>query len=163
MGARVIAAASTDEKLEFAREVGADETINYSRTPLRDTLKELTGDAGVDVVYDPVGGDLAEQALRALAWHGRYLVIGFASGTIPRFPANIALLKEASIIGVWWGTWSAKNPNLQMQNVRELGELIQHGKIRPRVTESYALEDYVDAFRAITARRAKGKVVLRLR
>ena len=163
LGARVIAAASSDEKLEFARQVGADETINYSDQPLKESARELTGGAGVDVVYDPVGGELAEQALRALAWHGRYLVVGFACGTIPKFPANIALLKEAKIVGVWWGTWAAKNPSLQMQNVRELADLIQHGKLRPRVTGSYALEDYVDAFRAITERRARGKVVLRFR
>ena len=102
MGARVIAAASNEEKLEFAKSAGADELINYSEVPLNETVKELTGGDGADVVYDPVGGDMAQQALRATAWHGRYLVIGFACGDIPNFPANIALLKEASIIGVWW-------------------------------------------------------------
>ena len=120
MGARVIAAASTDAKLEFARSAGADDTINYSTMPLKETVKELTDGKGVDVVYDPVGGELAEQAFRATAWHGRYLVIGFASGDIPKFPANIALLKEASIIGVWWGTWAMKNPKLQLQNMMEM-------------------------------------------
>lgn len=163
MGARVIAAASSDAKLRFARDAGADETVNYSNVPLKETVKELTGGDGVDVVVDPVGGELAEQALRATGWHGRYLVIGFASGDIPKFPLNIALLKEASIIGVWWGTWAAKNPQQQVQNMLELGELIAAGKIRPRVTESYALDDYVDAFKAITERRALGKVVLRMR
>ena len=108
-GARVIAAASSDDKLAFAREAGADELINYSEMPLKETVKELTQGKGVDVVYDPVGGKLADEALRATAWHGRYLVIGFACGDIPKFPANILLLKEASIIGVWWGTWAAKN------------------------------------------------------
>jgi len=163
MGARVIAAASSEDKLNFAREAGADELINYSTISLKDTVKELTDGNGVDVVYDPVGGELADQAFRATAWHGRYLVVGFASGEIPKFPANIALLKEASIIGVWWGTWAAKNPRVQMQNVMELAALIQQGALKPRVTESYALDDYVDAFRAITERRARGKVILRIR
>ncbi len=162
MGARVIAAASTDEKLEFAASAGADATINYSEVPLKETVRELTGGAGVDVVYDPVGGELAEQAYRALAWHGRHLVIGFACGDIPKFAANIALLKEASIIGVWWGTWAAKNPKLQVQNMTELAALITDGTLTPRVTESYALDDYRDAFRAITERRALGKVTLRI-
>ncbi|MGB5489956.1 MAG: NADPH:quinone oxidoreductase family protein [Woeseiaceae bacterium] len=162
MGARVIAAASSDKKLEFAVSAGADETINYSNEPLKERVKELTDGNGADVVYDPVGGDLAEQAFRATAWHGRYLVIGFASGDIPNFAANIALLKEASIIGVWWGTWASKNPKLQIQNMMELGKLVAEGVLTPRVTESYALEDYVNAFEAITERRALGKVILRM-
>ena len=162
MGARVIAAASSKEKLDFAVSAGADETINYSEVPLKETVKGLTGGKGADVVYDPVGGELAEQAFRATAWHGRYLVIGFACGDIPSFPANIALLKEASITGVWWGTWAAKNPKLQIQNLQAMAQLIAEGKLTPRVTESYALEDYVDAFKAITERRARGKVILRM-
>lgn len=162
MGARVIAAASSDEKLEFAREAGADDLINYSEVPLKETVKELTAGKGADVVYDPVGGELAQQALRATAWHGRYLVIGFACGDIPSFPANIALLKEASIIGVWWGTWAAKNPQLQIKNMMEMAQLVKEGILNPRVTESYALDDYVDAFKAITERRARGKVILRV-
>jgi len=162
MGARVIAAASSKEKLDFAVSAGADETINYSEGPLKETVKELTDGNGADVVYDPVGGELADQAFRATAWHGRYLVIGFACGDIPSFPANIALLKEASIIGVWWGTWAAKNPQLQMQNVMEMAKLIADGILTPRVTESYALDDYSDAFKAITERRARGKVILRM-
>lgn len=163
MGARVIAAASTDEKLAFAKEAGADELINYTDQPLKDTVKSLTDGNGVDVVYDPVGGDLAEQAYRALAWHGRYLVIGFAAGDIPSFPLNIALLKEASVIGVWWGTWAQKNPKLQVQNVIEMAGMIKRGTLKPRVTESYALDDFKQAFAAITGRRALGKVVLRMR
>lgn len=162
LGAKVIAAASSDEKLAFAREAGADETINYSKVSLRDAVRELTGDKGVDVVYDPVGGELAQQALRSLGWHGRYLVVGFAAGDIPAFPANIALLKEASIIGVWWGTWAAKNPQGQLQNIQEMMSLIAAGKLRPRVTEAYSLDDYVKAFAAITERRARGKVILRM-
>lgn len=163
MGARVIAAASNDEKLEFTVSAGADETINYSKLPLKETVKELTDGKGADVVYDPVGGELADQAFRATGWHGRYLVIGFASGDIPKFAANIALLKEASIIGVWWGTWARKNPQLQIQNLQELTQLIADGKLTPRVTESYTLDDFKDAFKAITERRARGKVILRMR
>ncbi|MDH3336415.1 MAG: NADPH:quinone oxidoreductase family protein [Gammaproteobacteria bacterium] len=162
MGARVIAAASSEEKLEFAKSAGADELINYSKVPLKETVKELTSGNGADVVYDPVGGELADQAFRATAWHGRYLVIGFASGDIPRFPANIALLKEASIIGVWWGTWATKDPQLQIRNMLEVAQLVKEGVLIPRVTESYSLDDYIDAFKAITERRARGKVTLRM-
>lgn len=162
MGARVIAAASNDRKLAFASEAGADATINYSNVSLREAMKELTGGNGADVVYDPVGGDLALEAYRSLAWHGRYLVVGFACGDIPAFPANIALLKEASIIGVWWGTWAAKNPRAEMQNLQELAALIADGKVRPRVTEAYALDDFRAAFASITGRRARGKVILKM-
>lgn len=162
MGATVIAAASSQEKLDFARSAGADQTINYSEAPLKEAVKELTEGNGVDVVYDPVGGDLAEQAFRATAWHGRYLVIGFASGDIPQFPANIALLKEASVIGVWWGTWAAKNPKRQIQNMLELAEMVRKGELEPRVTESHVLDDFRKAFLAITERRALGKVILRM-
>ena len=158
--ARVIAAASTDEKLDFACSAGADETINYSNVSLNKAVKELTEGKGVDVVYDPVGGDLAQEALRATAWHGRYLVIGFACGDIPKFPANIVLLKEASIQGVWYGTWAARNPKIHTQNIKELTQLIIDGKLQPRVTEQYSLEDYIKAFSAIIERRAQGKVVL---
>ena len=162
MGARVIAAASSDEKLEFARAAGADETINYSTDSLRDQCKALTGGKGVDVVYDPVGGKLAQQALRALAWHGRYLVIGFACGDIPDFPANIALLKEASIIGVWWGTWAARHPADSAQNMQELAVMLAKGELSPRVTESYPLEQFAAAFDLLSNRKAKGKVILNL-
>lgn len=163
MGARVIAAASSDEKLAFARDAGADDLINYTTQPLKETVKALTDGNGADVVYDPVGGELAGEAFRATAWHGRYLVIGFASGDIPQFPLNIALLKEASIVGVWWGTWAMKNPKLQIKNMQELIAMIQAGKLTPRVTESYALDEFSDAFRAITERRARGKVILRIK
>ena len=159
-GAKVIAAASSDEKLEFARRAGAYEFINYSQVSLRDAVKELTGGKGVDVVFDPVGGELAQQALRSLAWHGRYLVIGFACGDIPQFPANIALLKEASITGVWWGTWAKKHPADAQLNMMELAAMIQDERLKPRVTETYPLKQYETAFAAITKRRAKGKVVL---
>jgi len=163
MGARVIAAASTDEKLEFTRSVGADETINYTDQSLNDAVKELTDGAGADVVYDPVGGEIAQLALRATAWHGRYLVVGFASGEIPKFPANLVLLKEASIVGVWYGTWSARNPQLQLQNIRDMESMIADGKLNPRVTETFALDDFKDAFLAISERRVMGKIVFTMR
>lgn len=162
MGARVIAAASNDRKLEFAKSAGADELINYSTTSLKDAVKQLTGGDGADVVYDPVGGDLSQEAFRATAWHGRYLVVGFASGDIPAFPANIALLKEASIVGVWFGTWAAKEPAEHVQNMQQLAQMLAAGKIAPRVTERYPLADYEKAFAAITERRALGKVVLQI-
>jgi NADPH2:quinone reductase len=162
MGAKVIAAASSDEKLDFATAAGADEVINYAKVSLKETVKEMTGGAGADVVYDPVGGELAQQAFRATARHGRYLVIGFASGEIPSFPANIVLLKEASIIGVWWGPWASRNPREQMTNMRELSQLIADGAIEPRIDTPYPIDDFVAAFRAITERRAMGKVILRL-
>lgn len=162
MGARVIAAASSDEKLAFARSAGADETINYSEETLNDRCKALTQGKGVDVVYDPVGGELAQQALRALAWHGRYLVIGFASGDIPDFPANIALLKEASIVGIWWGTWLLNHPREAAQNMQELFGMVADDILKPRVTESWPLENYAQAFDSITNRSARGKVILNL-
>jgi NADPH2:quinone reductase len=162
MGARVIAAASSDEKLDFARSAGADETINYSEESLKERCKALTNGKGVDVVYDPVGGELAQQALRALAWHGRYLVIGFASGDIPKFPANIALLKEASIIGVWWGTWCQHNPDGSAQNMAELATMVAAGQLTPRVTESYFLDQYAEAFASLENRKAQGKVILKM-
>ena len=162
MGARVIAAASDDDKLEFAKSVGADDLINYTDATLNDAVKEITDGAGADVIYDPVGGELAQQALRATAWHGRYLVIGFASGEIPQFPANLPLLKEASIVGVWWGTWSAKNPQAQMKNVQEMALMIAAGRLKPKVTAEYRLEQFKDAFRSISERKVKGKIVFTL-
>lgn len=160
MGAKVIAAASTEEKLAFAETIGADETINYTESSLRDRVKDLTNGQGVDVVYDPVGGDLTEAALRSMAWQGRYLVVGFASGDIPKLAANILLLKEASVMGVWWGTWAAKNPSLHIQNIKEMEHLIGSGKLSPRITEQFSIKDYKSAFKVITERRAKGKVIL---
>jgi len=160
MGADVIAAASSDEKLAFAEDAGADETINYSTQGLKDTVKTLTAGRGVDVIYDPVGGDLAEQALRACAWQGRYMVVGFASGDIPRLPLNLTLLKEASIVGVWYGTWAEKHPGEFMQNIQELEQMVNAGQLRPRFSEAFALDNFADAFRVITERRVLGKVVL---
>ena len=160
LGATVIAAASSEEKLEFARQCGAEHLINYSDTSLRDAIREITGKKGVDIVYDPVGGELAVQALRSLGWHGRHLVVGFASGDIPSFPANLALLKEAQIIGVWWGTWSHRNPDRALSNLEELSGMLARGELKPRVTASYSLEDFEAAFDDIAQRRAMGKIVL---
>ena len=160
MGATVIAAASTEEKLDFACEAGADLRINYSTESLKDKVKELTGGKGVDVVYDPVGGEFSEQAFRAIAWDGRFLVIGFASGPIPAMPLNLALLKGASLIGVFWGSWAASAPMESRKNFDELIEMIDSGKFSPLVTEVYSLDDYRAAFASISERRAKGKVIL---
>lgn len=160
LGARVIAAASSADKLAFARAAGADELIDYSDAPLRDAIKALTDGKGVDVIYDPVGGELAELAMRSLAWQGRHLVIGFATGVFPSFAANIALLKEAQIIGVYWGAWARREPELQAENLAEMAQLIKDGRLSPEVTEKHSLDNFADAFDAITQRRAMGKVVL---
>jgi NADPH2:quinone reductase len=160
MGATVIAAASTEEKLDFACEAGADLRINYSTENLKDKVKELTGGKGVDVIYDPVGGDFSEQAFRAIAWDGRFLVIGFASGPIPAIPLNLMLLKGASVVGVFWGAWAARFPLESRNNFDELIAMIDGGQFSPLVTEVYPLADYKDAFASISERRAKGKVIL---
>lgn len=160
MGAKVIAAASSEEKLDFATEAGADMRINYSNEPLKDKIKELTGGKGADVIYDPVGGDLSEQAFRGIAWDGRFLVIGFASGPIPAIPLNLALLKGASMMGVFWGSWMARQPQEAMQNFKELIDMIDAGQFSPLVTEVYDLDDYQAALASISERRAKGKVIL---
>jgi NADPH2:quinone reductase len=160
MGARVIAAASSDEKLELCKKLGADELINYSETSLKDAVKELTGGRGVDVVYDPVGGDYAEPAVRSMAWNGRYLVIGFASGPIPAIPLNLALLKGCSLVGVFWGRFTGEEPERNLQNIRELTELFESGRISPLVTEVYPLEQYQDAYNCMIERRARGKVIM---
>jgi len=162
MGARVIAAASTEEKLEFARSAGADATVNYTETSLRNEVKRITGNLGVDVVYDPVGGELAQQALKSLAWNGRYLVVGFTSGEIPAFPANLTLLKAASIVGVYWGDWAARNPGTQQQNLQEMAQMIDDGVLQPRITSSFALDEYKEAFRTIAERRVLGKIVFNM-
>jgi len=160
LGARVIAAASTAQKLDTATDAGADERIDYSTTALKEAVRALTGGRGVDVVYDPVGGDLAEAALRATATGGRFLVIGFASGAIPKIPLNLALLKEASIIGVFYGAWAKRCPQAAQDNLRALLAMIAAGDIRPLIGGQFALADYAAAFASITERRVIGKVVL---
>jgi len=162
MGARVIAAASSDDKLDFARSAGADERINYTADPLKERVKELTDGRGVNVVYDPVGGDYSEQALRATAWNGRFLVVGFAAGEIPKIPLNLPLLKGAQIIGVFWGAWAQREPQESAANFLELMSMFKDGRLEPRVTEVFAFEDYASAFRCLSERRARGKVILRI-
>jgi len=160
MGAVVIAAASSDAKLALARRLGADHVVNYSTEDLRERLKAITGGKGVDVVYDPVGGALAEPALRSMAWGGRYLVIGFAGGDIPRIPLNLPLLKGCSIVGVFWGSFAAREREVQRRNVVELWNMFEAGQLVPVVGETHPLDDFAGAFESLAARRAQGKVVL---
>ncbi len=160
MGARVIAAASTDEKLAVCKEHGADEVINYSTEDLKERLKALTKGNGVDVVYDPVGGNYSEVALRNMAWEGRYLVIGFAAGDIPRIPLNLPLLKGCSIVGVFWGTFTARAGKRNQQNLQELLSWFQAGKIKPLISATYHLNDAAHALNDMMQRKVKGKVVL---
>lgn len=160
MGAKVIAAASSDEKLAFARENGADETVNYTTEDLKAKVKELTGGKGVDVVYDPVGGDFSEAALRASGWDARYLVVGFAAGPIPKIPLNLALLNSRNIMGVFWGAWVGREPKANAQNMKEIFDFFEAGKLKPQISASYALDDVQQAFEDLMERRVKGKVVL---
>jgi NADPH2:quinone reductase len=160
MGARVLAAASTPEKLAVCREHGADELIDYVQEDLKDRVKQLTGGAGVDVVYDPVGGAYSEAALRATAWNGRLLVVGFAAGDIPRIPLNLVLLKGCQIVGVFWGAFTAREPARHRANVEELMAWYQAGKIRPHVSATYPLERAAAALNDMAERRVTGKVVL---
>ncbi len=160
MGARVIAAASTDEKLELCRRYGADETINYSTEDLKTRVRELTGGEGADVVYDPVGGAYSEQALRSTAWNGRFLVIGFAAGEIPRVPLNLALLRGCSIVGVFWGSFVYREPDRHRANVAEMVEWWRQGRLRPHTSATYPLDRASDALRDLAERRAMGKVVV---
>lgn len=160
MGATVIAAASSAEKLEIAKEAGADALINYAEEDLKARVRELTANKGVDVVYDPVGGDYSEAALRATGWGGRYLVIGFAAGPIPKVPLNLALLNSRDILGVFWGAWAGRNPRENAQNMKELFDLYEAKKITPHISAAYPLEEFAQAFADIMERRVKGKVIL---
>ena len=160
MGARVIAAASTDEKLALARTYGAAETINYSTEDFRERLKELTGGKGVDVVYDPVGGDLTVPAIKSLAWYGRLLVVGFAAGQIPQIPANLLLLKSASAVGVLWGNSLRADPVHHAGNIAQLLEWLAAGRIKPEVDTVFPLDQAVEAINHVMERRAQGKVIL---
>ncbi len=160
IGARVIAAASSDEKCELCRAIGADATINYSRENLREALKALTDGNGPDVVYDPVGGDLAEPALRSIAWRGRYLVIGFASGTIPALPLNLPLLKGASLVGVFWGSFSRHEPQANAVMLAELVRWYGEGRIKPVIDRVMPMAELPAAFARMGSRTVKGKLVL---
>jgi NADPH2:quinone reductase len=160
MGAKVIAAASSDEKLALCREKGASETINYSTEDLKTRIKELTGGKGVDVIYDPVGGDYTEAALRGIAWKGRYLIVGFANGEIPKIPMNLPLLKGCAIMGVFWGQFSKLESSKSFQNIGQLVQWIKEGKIHQHISKQYSLAEAPDALQALLDRKMLGKGVV---
>jgi NADPH2:quinone reductase len=160
MGATVIATAGGPEKLEIARRHGADHLIDYSREDLRARLRELTGARGVDVVYDPVGGDAFDASLRAIAWEGRILVIGFAGGKVPQVPANILLVKNCDVIGFYWGSYRAKKPEQVRRSYEQLFRWYEEGRLRPHVSERLDLADAAQAIDALRTRKSTGKVVL---
>jgi len=162
MGAKVIAAASSDEKLALCKEFGADVTINYTTENLKERVKELTNGKGVDVIYDPVGGDFSEQAFRSIAWKGRHLVIGFANGQIPKIPLNLPLLKGADIVGVFWGVFAQKEPQKSLQNIHQLLTWFAKGDIKPHIDATYSLDDAPKALEDMMDRKVKGKIVIDL-
>ena len=160
LGARVIAAASTDEKLAVCKAHGADEVINYSTEDLREAIKRTTGGKGPDVIYDPVGGSYAEPAFRSIGWRGRYLVVGFANGDIPKLPWNLMLLKGASLMGVFWGDFARREPAANLAAMQQLMGWLEAGKIRPHVSAHYALADTPAALNDMAARKVTGKIVI---
>ena len=160
IGARVIAAASTDEKCALCKSIGADATINYSKENLRDAVKTLTDGKGPDVVYDPVGGDFSEPAFRSIAWRGRYLVVGFASGPIPSLPLNLTLLKGASIVGVFWGAFAKQEPKANAAMMGELANLYTQGKIKPVIDSTMPMSELKTAYLHMGSRGVKGKLVM---
>lgn len=163
MGARVIAAASSEEKLEFVKQFNPDATINYGDGELKDKVKALTNDRGADVIYDPVGGDLFDQSCRCINWNGRLLVVGFTSGRIPEYKANLALLKGSSMVGVFLGRFKKEEPEAYEKNFQELLTMYDNGQLNPVVTQSFAKEDYVAAFNVFAERRVMGKVTLQFK
>jgi NADPH:quinone reductase len=162
MGAKVIAAASSDEKLDFVNRLNPDALLNYGDGELKERVKELTGGTGADVIYDPVGGDLFDQSCRCINWNGRLLVVGFTSGRIPQYKANLALLKGSSMVGVFLGRFRKEEPAEYEKNFAELLEMYDAGKLTPIVTESFAMTDFVDAFNVFTERKVMGKVTLEI-
>jgi NADPH:quinone reductase len=160
MGATVIAATSSDEKCAWCREIGADATLNYSTQDLRETLKALTGGKGPDVIYDPVGDRYAEPAFRSIAWRGRYLVVGFAGGGIPALPWNLALLKGASIVGVFWGDFVKREPQASAAALGQLAQWYAEGKVRPVLDATLPMADIREAYARMASRRVMGKLVL---
>ncbi|MBX2799617.1 MAG: NADPH:quinone oxidoreductase family protein [Myxococcales bacterium] len=160
MGARVIACASSADKLAFCAEHGADEGIDYGTEDLKKRIRQLTGGQGADVVYDAVGGPAAEAALRATAWEGRYLVVGFAAGEIPKIPLNLVLLRSCQVVGVFWGSFVARNPERHQQLVEQLFQWVQQGRIRPHVHGTYPLEEAATALQLLVDRQVRGKVLL---
>ncbi|SEC66110.1 NADPH:quinone oxidoreductase family protein [Pseudomonas anguilliseptica] len=163
MGAKVIAAASSAEKLEVAKAAGADELINYSESNLKDEVKRLTGGQGADVIYDPVGGDLFDAAIRSIAWNGRLLVVGFASGRIPELPVNLTLLKGAAVVGVFWGSFAQRQPQDNAANFQQLFAWHAEGKLKPLVSHTFPLEQAAEAINTLGQRKAVGKVVVLMR
>ena len=161
MGARVIACASSDEKCAFAKQHGADETVNYGSGDLRAELKRLGGPGGIDVLYDPIGGSYAEPALRSMAWEGRYLVIGFAAGEIPKIPLNLVLLKGCDIVGVHWGAFVARDPEHEARNMSEIVRWCAEGKLSAHVHAVYPLSETAQALKDIAARKVMGKAILK--
>ena len=160
MGAKVIACASTDEKLALCKEYGAEEGINYSTEDLKTRIKELTDGKGADVIYDPIGDKFSEPALRAMGWEGRFLVVGFAAGEIPKIPLNLALLKGCQIVGVFWGSWAMQFPNDNMQNTMELIQWHAQGKLKPHIHAIYPLEEAQKAMEEMMQRKVRGKIVI---
>jgi NADPH2:quinone reductase len=160
MGARVIACASSDDKLAFAKKHGADDTIDYATDDLKEALRRVTGGKGADVIYDPVGGAYAEQALRSIAWQGRFLVVGFAAGEIPKIPLNLALLKGCDIVGVFWGSFVERDPAGHRANTRQILDWVVSGKLSAHVQATYPLADAATALKALAARKVMGKIVL---
>jgi NADPH2:quinone reductase len=160
MGARVIACAGGAEKLAVTKEHGADHLIDYSREDIRERVKEITNGRGANVVYDPVGGDAFDAALRSIAWEGRIVIIGFASGRIPQIPANIALVKNLSIIGFYWGSYQSRKPELLQQSFAQLFRWFEEGKLKPHVSQRFDLKEVTNALELMRQRRSTGKVVL---
>ena len=160
LGARVIACASSPDKLALAKAAGADEVFDYTQENVKDGIRRLTGGRGADVIYDPVGGEMAEQALRAIAWKGRFLVIGFASGTIPKIPLNLTLLKGCDLVGVFWGAFAEHEPEANAANNAQLLSWTAQGKIRDEADEIVPLDHAADAIARIAARQAKGKIIV---
>jgi NADPH:quinone reductase len=160
LGARVIAAASSDEKLEVCRQHGASEVINYASEDLRERIKQITDGQGVDVIFDPVGSSYSEPALRSMAWKGRFLVVGFAGGEIPRIPLNLTLLKGCSIVGVFWGAFTEREPQHNAENLAELMNWLSQGILKPHISATYPLERAADALYDMLNRKVLGKAVL---
>ena len=160
LGARVIAAASSDEKCALCKRLGADDTINYTTQNLREALKALTQGKGPDVIYDPVGGDFAEPAFRSIAWRGRYLVVGFAAGPIPSLPLNLVLLKGASVVGVFWGDFARREPAANATMMAELARWYAAGKVKPVIDRSMAMADLKAAYAHMGSRGVMGKLVM---
>ena len=160
LGAKVIAAASSDEKLAFCKENGADFTVNYAKEDLKERVKALTDGAGANVVFDPVGGPYAEPALRAIAWEGRYLVVGFAAGDIPKIPLNLALLKGCQIVGVFWGQFAMREPAKNRAHAERVLAAVAEGKLRPRIDATFPFDRAAEALERMEQRKVLGKVVL---